>query len=113
MKTLEGMGLELFNKFCLKETGKVGSWSHLSDDRKLEWMKEALIMANYFYKEVLANIKPLPTNQKIETVYASGYADGQRQQHIYMLELFENQYQKLLDEYSNFSDTLKDSTSND
>jgi hypothetical protein len=107
MKTLEGMALELFNKFSIKETGKIGNWSYLSDERKLEWMKEALAMANYFYKEVLRSIKPLPTPQRVETVYASGYLDGQRHQHIYMVELFNTQYQKLLDEYFDFKANLK------
>ena len=109
MKTLEGMALELFNKFSVKETGKVGNWQYLSDGRKLEWMKEVLIMANYFYKEVLLSIKPLATNQKIETVYASGYLDGQRFQQVYMINLFEDQFQKLVDEYEDFKYSVKES----
>jgi hypothetical protein len=109
MKTLEGMALELFSKFSVKETGVIANWQYLSNSRKLEWMKEVLIMANYFYKEVLASVKPLSNNQKVETVYASGYADGARYQQIYMVGLFEEQFQKLLDEYEDFEYSIKES----
>jgi hypothetical protein len=108
MKTLEGMALELFNKFSVKETGKVGNWQYLSDQRKLEWMKEVLIMAKYFHGEVLKTIKPMPNNPRIETVYASGYADGSRSERIYMVTLIEDQLQKLVDEFEDFQYSLKD-----
>jgi hypothetical protein len=109
MKTLEGMALELFNKFSVKETGRVGNWQYLSNKRKLEWMREVLVMARYFYGEVLKTVKPLPNNQRIETVYASGYSDGSRTERIYMVSLFEDQFQKLVDEFEDFEYSLKDS----
>jgi hypothetical protein len=108
MKTLEGMALELFNKFSVKETGRVGNWQYLSDKRKLEWMKEVLIMANYFHGEVLKSVKPLPNNQRIETVYASGHADGARSERIYLITMFEDQLQKLVDEFQDFQYSIKD-----
>jgi hypothetical protein len=107
MKRLEGMALELFNKFSVRETGKQGNWQYLSNERKLEWMKEVLIMAKYFHSEVLATVKPLPNNQKIETVYASGYSDGVRTERTYLVSLFEDQLQKLLDEYEDFQYSIK------
>lgn len=110
MKNLEGMALDLFNKFSLKETGKVGDWLYLSNERKIAWMADALVMANYFYKEVLLSIKPLAPTQKHDTVYAVGYADGARSQHVYMSELFREQYQKLLDEYEDFCYNIEEDT---
>lgn len=107
MKRLEGMALELFNKFSLRETGKVGNWQYLSNERKLEWMTEVIIMANYFQGEVLKTIKPLPNPQRIETVYASGHADGTRAERIYMTSLIEDQFQKLVDEFEDFKYSLK------
>lgn len=109
MKTIEGMALELFNKFSLRETGKIGSWAHLSNYRKLDWMKEILIMAEYYHGEVLKNIKPIPATSKNETSYGAGYNDGIRAEREYATSLFEDQFQKLLDEYCDFEYKVKDS----
>lgn len=110
MKTLEGMALELLNKFSIKETGKPANWSYLGSERKLEWMAEVIIMAKYFHGEALKSLKPLPNSQRHDTVYAGGYADGERNQRVYLVSLFEDQLQKLLDEYEDFKYSLKDPT---
>lgn len=107
MKPLEGMALDLFNKFSIKEIGKPSSWAHLSNDRKLEWMAEILVIAEYFYKEIFSSIKPLPDNQKTDTSYGNGFNDGVRSQRNYFVSFFEEQFQKLLDEYEDFEYSVK------
>lgn len=107
MKTLEGMARDLFNKFSMRETGKLGDWSYLSNTRKLEWMKEVLIMAKYFLDEIHSDIKPLQNNQRTNTVYESGYNDGVRSERAACLSLVENKLQKLVDEFKDFEHTTK------
>lgn len=102
MKALEGMARDLFVKFSIRETGKAADWNYLGDRRKLEWMKEVLIMAKHFLDELHTEIKPLPVNQKGSTSYEFGYNDGMRSERAAILLLVENKLQKLVDEYEDF-----------
>jgi hypothetical protein len=110
MRTLESMAAELFIKFSIKETGKAADWKYLSDARKLEWMKEVLIMANFFLNQTLNEIKPIPNNKKTDTSYAAGFQDGVRSERTYFHTLLENRYQKLVDEYHDLEYSLKKNT---
>lgn len=107
MKTLDGMARDLFNKFSMRETGKLGDWSYLSAERRLEWMKEVLIMAKYFLDEIHTQIKPLPNNQQSTTAYELGYNNGVRSERAAFITLVEDKLQKLVDEFKDFEHTTK------
>ena len=102
MKTLDGMARDLFNKFSIRETGKSGDWNYLGDTRKLAWMEEVLIMANYFLKELKNEIKPL-SNKQAYTSYESGYNDGIRSERTLFYSMVSEKFEKLVDEFEDFS----------
>jgi hypothetical protein len=109
MKTLEGMAHELFQKFALKETGKHASWAHLNDNRKLEWMKEVMVMANYFIKEFKTQIKPLTlaSPNRPATSYESGIHQGQISERSNFYRIIETTHEALLNELEEFKAKLK------
>lgn len=109
MRTLEGMAHDLFLKFALKETGRPANWAYLSDNRKLEWMKEVMIMANHFLLEFKKQIKPLPlpTANRPQTSYESGFYQGQVSERSNFHRILEETHQELINELADFENSLK------
>ena len=101
MKTLEGMAMEIFNRYAAK-SGVKADWKYLSDERKLVWMKDILLLSEYFLNNLKNEIKPIPTNSRSNTVYESGFHDGVRSERTSFLVLTDNLHKKLLDEYEEF-----------
>lgn len=82
MKDLEGIARDLFTKFHMKETGKVGNWDYLSDERKLAWMQDVMHIADFIIKEIKSEIRPLPISTSTGTAYESGFMAGLRSERI-------------------------------
>jgi hypothetical protein len=102
MKKLELMTRELFTRFSLKETGKHAKWEYLNPQRKIEWMKDVLMISDYFMKELQATIKPLPTNQRSMTVYEAGYNAGSRNERLFFIQLVSEIQENLISELEEF-----------
>lgn len=100
MKTLEGMAQELFNRYAEK-SGVKADWRYLSESRKLVWMKDVLLISNYFLNNLKNEIKPIPNNTKSSTVYESGFNDGVRSERTSFLTLVDQLHEKLVDEFEN------------
>jgi hypothetical protein len=81
MKELESLAKQSFERYCLKTSGRVSNWGYVSKDRKLEWMKEALLHMRYALNHLRENLKQPPPPGKTETTYGLGYIDGIRAKH--------------------------------
>lgn len=106
MKALEGIALELFNKFSIKETGKKADWAYLSNERKLEWMKDVFLVAHHVFKELIADFKPLPKLQG-NTVYEMAYSEGVRSERVYTQQMIQAVFDKLKEELANMENSIK------
>lgn len=102
MKTLESMAKETFEKFSIRETGKLLKWKYLSDERKLEWMQELFELMDYYMEELRGQLKPLPINPKSDTVYAAGLNDGIRSERVFLHQLMEKIHKDLADQLVDF-----------
>jgi hypothetical protein len=111
MKTLDGMAREIFNRYAAK-SGVKANWNYLASERKLVWMKDIILLSNYFLENLKAEIKPIPSNQRSTTVYESGFNDGVRSERTSFIVLAESLHEKLLDEYEEFEYSLKKSKDN-
>lgn len=101
------MARELFEQFSLRETGKPGNWSLLNSERKSEWMKDVLRISYFYAQKLTEGIKPLPFNQKHNTVYEAGFYDGIRSERITFIELVTESHQRLLEEFEEFKQINK------
>lgn len=101
MKKLEGMARELFNRYA-ERSGLRVNWNYLADDRKLVWMNDVILLADYFLENLKAEMKPIPNSAKSSTVYESGFNDGVRSERTSFTVLIEELHEKLLDEYEQF-----------
>lgn len=111
MKTLEGMARELFNRYAAR-VGVEANWNYLSDDRKLVWMKDVMLLADYFMENLKLEMKPIPTNGKSNTVYEAGFNDGVKSERTSFTVLIEELHGKLLDEYQDFQYSVDESSDN-
>lgn len=101
MKKLEGMAAELFLKFSIQETGKAANWVYLSKERKIEWMKDVLVMANHFLETLQSEFKPWGKIQG-QTVYEAALIEGARAERISNQQTIEQIYKDLNDELEEF-----------
>jgi hypothetical protein len=108
VKTLEGMAREIFIRYAEK-SGVKADWNYLSDNRKLVWMKDILLLSEYFLTNLKNEIKPIPSNKKSTTVYESGFNDGVRSERTSFLVLVDELHEKLLDEYEQLQYSLNKS----
>jgi hypothetical protein len=106
MKTLENMARDMFTKFSIKETGKPSNWAYLSDERKLEWMKDVFKVADYYMLELKAELKPVPNNMKSNTVYESGFIDGTRAERVTLHQSIDRIHNTLVNELIDFEQKL-------
>ena len=56
MKKLEHLARDLFIEYSLKVSRKPARWDYLRNDRKIEWVKEVVVMFDYVYKEIKNSI---------------------------------------------------------
>lgn len=98
MKTLEGMAREIFNRYAAK-SGVRADWIYLSDERKLVWMKDVLLLSEYFLTNLKLEMKPIPSNERATTVYEGGFNDGVRSERTSFTVLVDELHERLLDEY--------------
>lgn len=103
MKKLESMAADLFVKFSLEETGKKSNWTYLSKERKAEWMKDVLKVANHFLESIQADFKPLGKSQG-STVYESALLEGIRIERMNSQQMLEQIYEDLNNELEEFLD---------
>ncbi len=109
MKTLEGMAREIFNRYAAK-SGVKANWDYISAERKLVWMKDIILLSNYFLENLKAEMKPIPANNlKPNTVYESGFNDGVRSERTSFAVLVDTIHETLLDKYEEFEYSLKKS----
>lgn len=106
MKSLEGMAMEIFNRYAAK-SGVKADWRYLSDERKLVWMQDILLLSQYYLENLKAEMKPIPTNQRSTTVYESGFNDGVRSERTSFTVLVDELHEKLLDEYRDLEYSVK------
>lgn len=103
MKKLESMASELFIKFSIKETGKAANWAYLSNERKAEWMKDVLAVANHFLENLQAHFKPLGIVHG-QTVYESALMEGMRAERLGNQQAITEIYEDLNNELEDFLD---------
>lgn len=108
MKTLEGMAMEIFARYANK-SGVKADWRYLSDERKLVWMQDILLLSEYFLDNLKAEMKPIPSNQRSNTVYESGFNDGVRSERTSFAVLVDELHERLLDEYQELEYSVKKS----
>jgi len=106
VKTLENMAKEMFTKFSLQETGKHANWSYLSDERKLEWMKDVFKMADYYMTELKLQLKPIPTNMRSSTVYEGGVIDGIRAERVALSQSIDQIHIDLVNQLIDFEQDI-------
>jgi len=103
MKTLEELAKELFIRFGLRETGTEPNWDYLHQDRKLEWMKEVLEIAD----QVLLSLKehqkiPAQHNTAFNTSWANGYAQGLKDERVNLITQIDDIHNDLLDQLQDY-----------
>lgn len=103
---LEKLAMELFDRFTLEETGKVGKWQYLNDERKLEWMAQVLFMAKHFELRIKKELKPVPTTNG-HTSYEMGFQLGVASERAYLNNLIETTFKELQLEFDAFKAQLK------
>lgn len=111
MKNLETLAREVFDRFA-KNSGSKADWNYLSEERKLAWMQDVLLISEYFLNDVKSQLKPIPFNQKFSTVYETAYNEGLRSERVAFTTLVEDVHKKLLDEYEDFEYSVSRSKKN-
>ena len=104
MTQLEVLAKEMFERYAVRVAGHKSNWDYISDERKLAWMEEVLVMSDYFIENFRANLNKKPTPIRGNSGFENGHAAGvikERQETLNFIQHLDEQLKKDLEELKN------------
>ena len=89
MTKLEVLAQQAFSNYSMKYTGKVASWQHLSNERKVEWMRDVLDILCTFTTELKKEIRPVKPDSPLDPIFTKGMNKGIREERFSFLKKIE------------------------
>ena len=107
MSSLETIAKGMFENYSKMRTNKVANWNYLNSERKIVWMKDVLLISDY-YANILRNLRPVhsPGVKKFLTSFSLGYDQGikvERSTLISMIDNFNTSLKNDLEDYLEYS----------
>lgn len=100
---LEQLARLAFNRYSLKEAGKILNWKYLSHDRKKEWMKDSLLISRHYCDILKKKIKPVGNKEGGETSWGQGYTQGLKFERTNLLIMLQDIHEDLEEEFEEFN----------
>lgn len=76
MTNLESLARGMYERYSYREFGYKASWERLNKARKIEWLKEALLLSEYVIDELKEEYGKKLEERKAHTSYQDGYNRG-------------------------------------
>ncbi len=99
---LEKLAAETFRRYSLKNTGKESRWDYLDKRRQLEWMKEVMIIVDYFYQKMNEILPDEEYKDTTKTSYMKGYVEGINGERRYLSNVLKDIYDEMTNELEDF-----------
>lgn len=104
MLILEKLARGMFERYSREKTGKTASWKRLSEKRKLAWMIEAFVLAEYVIQELKAKYSKNPVIVKASTSYESGFNQATHNERMKVLNFMNELVDNLKEDIVEFQD---------
>jgi hypothetical protein len=78
------------------------NWSFLTASKKVAWMKEALIISDFYTKELLLTIKPPVEINTLKSSYSLGYEVASKGVYKQIVESIKQTHQELEQELEDY-----------
>lgn len=99
---LERLAAEMFDKYSMATQNRRASWEHLSKERKLAWMAEALFFIEHIAGQMKARFSKPPRLDPASTSYALGFNQGVALERSEVFKFLEHLDEGLKEEFESF-----------
>jgi hypothetical protein len=101
MSTLEKLTKEYFKYYVARKSSNNYDWNLLNQKRKLEWMKEVMLIANFFLAEMQDKLKIVNNNTpQTSTSYGTGFVEGVKTERTALIGFICDLYKELQEDFN-------------